>query len=223
MVNRVSGPVLLAMALLLVTAGATAECTKDTDCKGDRVCDAGACTAPAAAPAGSENGWGTPAADATPNPAGPSATADAVAHPADANAAGSPPARPSTDAAAQANLLEPVMRPKSVPLVVLGVVALSASAFTFYGAYALANVALLCDIHDHSRSECRDYGKVAIGLGVATVALIGVGLPMTVIGAKRVPAKEQPKSALRRLNGPEAALLPFVTPDSAGMRFQLSL
>ena len=40
-----------ASSVLLVSALANAQCTKDTDCKGDRVCEAGKCTSPVLPPA----------------------------------------------------------------------------------------------------------------------------------------------------------------------------
>jgi hypothetical protein len=41
----------LVAALVTTAAAARADCTKDTDCKGDRVCNAGACVAPTASSA----------------------------------------------------------------------------------------------------------------------------------------------------------------------------
>jgi len=38
---------IIVAALLAIATPASADCTKDTDCKGDRVCDAGVCRAPA--------------------------------------------------------------------------------------------------------------------------------------------------------------------------------
>jgi hypothetical protein len=215
-------------SLLLFTSAAHAECTKDTECEGDHVCNAGACIAPTSAPADDANGWGTPppAAEVA-NPAasaGNSGPAVAVpTQPANTprvSAAADSQQAPATKA--NSNLRERVMRPKSTALVVAGVVTLSASAFTLYGAYAAANLALFCSIGE-SRSECRDYGRLAIGLGVATVALIGVGIPLIVIGSKRVPTEAQPKASRRSPSAPAAALSPFVTAESAGLSFQLLL
>jgi hypothetical protein len=118
-------------------------------------------------------------------------------------------------------LLEPVMRPKSKALVVFGVVTLTASAFTLYGAYAMLNLSAFCSIgHDTS---CDDHAQTALALGLGSLALIGAGIPMIVIGSKRVPAEERPKSSVRSRSRAEAAIVPFATPDSAGLRLQLSL
>jgi hypothetical protein len=132
------------------------------------------------------------------------------------------PQQPPPAADANSNLRERVMRPKSMPLVVLGVVTLTASAITLYGAYAMVNLELLCNV-GHSGSSCDEYGKSALGLGLGSLVLIGVGIPMIVIGSKRVPATEGPKSAVPSRVQPEATLGPFVTKESAGLRFQLTL
>jgi hypothetical protein len=212
--------------VVIALSSVHAQCADDTDCKGERVCDAGACVAPTAAPLDDANGWGIrpPAADgadASASSADSSPGAAPATSPKAAGAAATAGPQPSPPADPNANLRERVMRPKSTALVVFGVVTLTASAFTFYGAYAMANLSLLCNM-GHS-SDCDDGAKTAIALGVGTVALIGVGIPMIVIGSKRVPAEEQPKVARRPWTRPRAALAPFVTPDSAGLRFQLSM
>src|SRR5688500_19378256 len=54
-------------ALVLVCSSlAHAQCTKDTDCKGDRVCEGGKCTSPAVAPAASPPEAGPGAAQQEP-------------------------------------------------------------------------------------------------------------------------------------------------------------
>src|SRR5688572_19420770 len=79
---------LAGVSVLGVASLSHAQCTKDTDCKGERVCEAGACVTPAlppapAAPVGAEAAPGAPAAPAvaadaaTPPPAQPVATAPA--------------------------------------------------------------------------------------------------------------------------------------------------
>src|SRR5690349_15729158 len=55
--------------VLLISATSHAACTKDTDCKGDRVCEEGACVDPPAnlpPPPPPPAGGGTPAAVAPP-------------------------------------------------------------------------------------------------------------------------------------------------------------
>lgn len=62
----------LCLSLVALTARhAFAGCSKDTDCKGDRICVAGACTAPSATPATTPAS--APAAAPTPPPAAPAA------------------------------------------------------------------------------------------------------------------------------------------------------
>src|SRR5687768_10320882 len=48
--------VMVAALALLLSGVARAECSKDTDCKGDRICDAGQCTAAAPASASDDTG-----------------------------------------------------------------------------------------------------------------------------------------------------------------------
>lgn len=112
---------LAAAVLFLHAARAHAACTKDTDCKDELVCEAGACVTPTSASPDDANGWGLPP------PADESASiAVALAVPsADGDASGSseantrsdsaaPPPRPlSSDA--NAKLVEKPMRPTSQP------------------------------------------------------------------------------------------------------------
>lgn len=51
MVMRMKGEAVAAALLLLVACPVYAQCSKDTDCKGDRICVKGACTSPEVAPA----------------------------------------------------------------------------------------------------------------------------------------------------------------------------
>lgn len=212
---------LAAAVLLLHSARAHAACTKDTDCKDELVCEAGACVTPTSAPPDDANGWGLPPpagerADAAATLAVPSAEGNASAS-SEANTRSdstAPPPRPlSSDA--KAKLVEKPMRPASQPLVVLGVVSVTASGVTLYGVIMAANLALLCNSVGHSDSgvSCDKHDRTAAALGVATVALIGVGIPMIMIGSKRVPA--QPTG--------RAALVPIAVRSGAGLGIRLEL
>lgn len=186
------------------TLRAEAQCTKDTDCKGDRVCDAGQCLAPVP-PAGEESAQAPAAADepASPPPA----------------AAAPPP--PPAEATPKANLMERKMRASSMPLVVLGVVTLSAAGITLYGAYASVIVASGCHGY-YSRSSCDDAEELAVGFSLASLGLIAVGIPLIVVGSKRVPDESAERTALRAPKRVEAAIAPFVTPESAGLGLNLA-
>src|SRR5687768_15836360 len=76
------------LAALLLHGVAAAQCTKDTECKGDRVCDAGKCTSPLPA--------------APPPPPGPAAAPPP---------AGEPSAAPAGEPAAAAVAPPPAAQP----------------------------------------------------------------------------------------------------------------
>jgi hypothetical protein len=61
--------------------------------------------------------------------------------------------------------------------------------------------------------DCSHYRTAAILYTVTSLALIGVGVPLIVIGAKRVPAKEPW----------QAQVVPYATPEGAGLRLRLDL
>lgn len=60
---------IIALAALLVASAADAQCSKDTDCKGDRICDRGACVDAAAAKAKAPEPAPQPAPVPAPTPA----------------------------------------------------------------------------------------------------------------------------------------------------------
>jgi hypothetical protein len=176
---------------LLASSLSHAQCAKDTDCKADRVCEAGKCVAPAAAPA-------APAA-----PAAAQAPAVAVAAPPAA-------ARPTAPAAPA----KPVkMQRHSTGMMVGGIVMLS-----------LAPVALLvsgiarigkgiCDIDDERGCD-QDYDPTIYGSLLTGVALIGVGVPLLVIGAKKEPVDDSEATA---------TISPWATPEAAGIGLRIDM
>jgi hypothetical protein len=174
-------------AALLATSMSYAQCAKDTDCKSDRVCEAGKCVAPAVAPA-------VPVA-ARPAAAPPSAQV--------APAAASEPVEDT-----------PVkMQRHSTGMMVGGIVMLS-----------LAPVALLvsgiarigkgiCDIDDERGCD-QDYDPTIYGSLLTGVALIGVGVPLLVIGAKKEPVEDL--AAI-------ATVSPWATAEAAGIGVRIDL
>lgn len=167
---------------LLATSLSYAQCAKDTDCKADRVCEAGKCVAPATAP---------PTAPVAPQPA-------AV-----------PPAVPA--APARATPLK--MERHSTGMMVGGIVMLS-----------LAPVALLvsgiarigkgiCDIDDERGCD-RDYDPTIYGSLLTGVALIGVGVPLLVIGANKEPVEARAATA---------TISPWATPEAAGVGVRIEM
>jgi hypothetical protein len=191
---------LLGAALLCASALSRAECTKDTDCEGERLCEAGECVATPAkpAPAASPATIDPPRAAVAPAATGAAPTQAAVA------------ARPLDP-------LPPLKRPRrNRGLMAVGIV------MTSVGPLLLVTAAL-----NHSHEGCvdgRDPTEVSCetrtepstyALAIGGVVFIAAGIPLIVYGAKRVPGSA-PLTA-------RAALVPWATPDAAGVRLRLEL
>src|SRR5258706_6067971 len=82
--------VLVLGAALSVTGQAFAQCSKDTDCKGDRVCDAGKCSSPLPPAPPAPPGQAAPAPAAPSSPPGPAATPPVMLAPAPGPTVGAP-------------------------------------------------------------------------------------------------------------------------------------
>ena len=191
--------VLGGVATLLATSLAQAQCSKDTDCKGERVCDAGSCVAPAA-----------PAAPAaTPAPAAaPPGSADAAQPLAEAN---TPAIVPPT----QAPALQPKMQRHSKGMMVGGIVMVSLAPVALAVAGFSALGKSLCGIDDLDRNRsCDDYDPAIYGSLVSALVLAGVGVPLIVIGATKEPVDP---------SGLNATLAPWATPTAAGLGLRLQL
>ncbi len=128
--------VLMVAAVLGGTTWAQAQCSKDTDCKGDRVCDAGQCTSPPAAVAPATSPAPSVAPAAEPSPAAPVA-APAIA-PAVVQLA------PVTQVAPRWPLAptEQPKRRRSTPVMVTGIVMTSAGPVVW-----LAGLLLVASAH----------------------------------------------------------------------------
>jgi hypothetical protein len=179
-------------ALLLVTSLSHAQCAKDTECKGDRVCEAGKCvTAPAAAPAAPAQYDAVPAAPVTTS--------------APATSAGK---EPPPDAPAK-----PRMQRHSTGMMVGGIVMVSLAPV----ALVVAGVARLgkgiCDIDDERGCD-DDYDPTIYGSLLTGVVLLGVGIPLLVIGAKKEPVEE---------NVAQATITPWLTPNAAGVGLRIDM
>jgi hypothetical protein len=176
------------------------------DCKGRRVCDAGQCTGPAPS-------------DASEAPGDTTRAPRVGAVPVDA-----PPApEKATDPRPIPPPRERAMHARSTPLVVAGVVAVSLSSIGLYVTYGASIIAVFGNRDYYSRSEREDARNIAIGFGVGTALLIGAGIPMIVIGSKRVPDTEERDTAARPSNRAEAMLAPWAGPEGAGLRFGVTL
>jgi hypothetical protein len=220
-------------SVLLVSALANAQCTKDTDCKGDRVCDAGKCTSPLppapAAPPGSEAGPGPgPGAvtDAAPTDAQP-VPAPAPA-PVNLQMQSSPSEAAPAGATAPLERDEPQTKRRSRAAMIGGIVMVSVGPIALLGALAAKNAQEQCDSNlerdypDHRlptseryrAQECNNYSVPLYLFGIGGAVLTAAGIPLIIYGAKKVP------------NGPPRAslsVLPWAGPTSSGLRLRLDL
>lgn len=183
----------IALGVLAHTGLAEARCTKDGDCKGERICEQGTCTAPVVKE--------TPAVEQAPRP-------PAMVEP--------PPARASEG---RARLDEPEdthffddEKPRKVNkrisnpgLMVAGIV-LTATGPTVWIVGALSS---------SCRNDNSDSGSCGLGVNGAWLfmggaVLIGTGIPLIVIGAKRVPTTR-------------VAIAPWMSPRDAGVALRLDM
>lgn len=215
--------------VLLVSALAHAQCTKDTDCKGDRVCDAGKCTSPLppapAAPPGTD-GTVPPGADAATDAApadGQTAPAPAVA-PVNLQLQSSP----SEAAPVGATTDEPQTKRRSRSAMIGGIVMVSVGPIALLGALAAKNAQEDCDASldrdypDHRlpsseryrEEKCNDYSVPLYLFGIGGAVLTAAGIPLIIYGAKTVPTSP-PRASL--------SILPWAGPTSSGLRLRLDL
>jgi hypothetical protein len=178
-------------ALLLISSLSHAQCAKDTDCKGDRVCEAGKCvSAPPTAAAG-------PASTAGPLVGAPVASA-----PATPIAKEPPPAAPAP----------PRMQRHSTGMMVGGIVMVSLAPV----ALVVAGVARLgkgiCDIDDERGCD-DDYDPTIYGSLLTGVVLLGVGIPLLVVGAKKEPVDDTAT----------ATISPWLTSNAAGVGLRVDM
>lgn len=205
---------MVGLAVLGLGTWAQAQCSKDTDCKGDRVCDAGQCTAPAAIAA--------PAVSAVPS-----------AEPSPAPPAAAPPpvqlAPVQQVAPLASSPLAPTDRPmrrRSTPLMATGIVMTAAAPVVWLAglvlvataqANCLSNAGFASSSYYSVQAEelnrCRDRAtsqSYAVLLG--GVVLVGVGIPLIVYGAKKVPDASL-----------TASVAPWLAPGQGGLQLRVDL
>jgi hypothetical protein len=230
-------------SVLLVSTLANAQCTKDTDCKGDRVCEAGKCMSPAAlppappAPPGSE----TPAAAPSPPPPAEGAPSPQVEPPSGAEA--SPPKAVEPPLGAEADPLrdglppaaltplgqdEPQTRRRSRGAMIAGIVMVSVGPISLLGALAAKNAQEKCDTslaqsypdrrlptsERYRVEECNGYSAPLYVFGIGGAVLTAVGIPLIIYGAKALPAQAA---------GASLRVLPWAGPGSSGLKLRLEM
>lgn len=212
MLRSLVGSVVGACVLLAVGV-AQAQCSKDTDCKGDRVCEGGNCVAPSSAPDPAATPAAPPAAVA-PAPVAPAAVAPAPVAPA--------PVAPVAAAPAWAPARElPRRRRHSTGMMVGGIIMVSFSPIALIAAGVANAQQTTCEaggyylgsngIGTYDYSDCSAYDKTIYGGLILGLGLLGAGIPLIVIGGKRVPAE------------PTATLTPWATQNAAGLGLRLEM
>lgn len=206
--RSVVGPVVALGICLLFASSAHAQCSKDVDCKGDRVCEEGACVSPPAPAA-------LPPAPPAPNGAAP------VAGGAPAQAAPAPVAAPAALAPVNdtsvARAVPTTQRHNSgmmavgIVMVSVGPLALLAAMVTSFNKADCENYDPLFEASGSSRgSNCGRYNTPLYVSLLSGVGLIGAGIPMIVIGGKREPVGT-------------ARLTPWASPHGAGLGLRVDL
>ena len=158
------------VSCLLCASLSQAQCTKDTDCKGARVCEAGACV---------EQSPALGAAGATaPTPA-PAAPPPPIAAPA--------PVAPLPQPAA------PAMQRHSTGMMAGGIVMLSFVPIALLASLVADSDQKACEGGDVFSGEvargtnCGAYDKTIYGGLVVALGLTGGGIPLIIIGGKKEP------------------------------------
>lgn len=194
------GVTLAVLAITATTRVARAQCATDRECKGSRICEAGRCVAP---PASAVPG----AAAAAPSPV--EAPAAAVPAPVKVRAPVKVEASVDRERFFEENEGD---KPRKVKkrignprLMVGGIVLTSAAPIVLVAGVASSS----CSYDDSGSSRC-DIGERVLAFGLISLALIGAGVPMIVIGAKRVPVQQ-------------VALGPLLGPGLSGLQLQLRL
>jgi hypothetical protein len=170
--------------VLLVTSLSSAQCSKDTECKGERVCEAGQCVPPSAP------------APVAPTAVAPPAPAAVPAAPAPAAAPAAPPFP-----MASATLPAPQMQRHSRGMMVGGIVLVSLAPVALFVATLSTLSKALCSVDTPDRQGCDDYDAVTTVAIVSGLACVGAGVPLLVIGAKKERVDAPAAGVISRLIG----------------------
>jgi hypothetical protein len=181
----------LALAAFFGSAWAHGQCTKDVDCKAEQICETGKCAdlAPTAAAEASESAATPPATAVAPRVLGPPRVISIE----------SPPVEEP-----------PHFERRSTALMAGGVVATSVGMVAVVIGILSSGSTCYRELSDgFSVEHCErspNYAAFAIG-GL----LVAGGIPMIVIGAKKVPVKS------------DAHVTPWLSPHGGGLTLRLTL
>jgi hypothetical protein len=247
--GRAVRTLLSAATVLLVSGLCHAQCSKDTDCKGDRVCTAGKCTAPHAlppAPPGNEATPGAPQAPpATPatgepangaTPSGEPTSASPAPGPAAAPVAtvAPPPAPPVVSAPTPAQATtsagqdQPPVHRRNRTAMITGIVLASLGPVALLAALSAKNDQDTCDTQlqrdypDRRLPPSERYRVDACNAYSVPLYLFGIGgAVLAAVGIPLIIYGSKPVPA----GAPRASLrvLPWAAPGSSGVRLQLSM
>jgi hypothetical protein len=185
-------------SVLFWSSVAEAQCTKDTDCKGNRICEAGVCTdaaggAPAPEPAPPAPApVGAPAPVAAPPPASAPVTAPA------------PQAPPPTPAKGERH---------STGMMVGGIVLVSLAPIALITSLTANIQKSNCELGEaylDGFGNCDQYDATIYGGLIAAGAFTAIGIPLIIIGARREPAQT-------------ATVTPWATPHGGGLGLRVDL
>ena len=186
----------------LVAGLGQAQCRMDNDCPGDQVCENDTCVAPQALPPPPP----PPAAAAAPTATTP---APAPAQPVRASIA----AEPLHDVRVEP--AKPLTRRNNTAMMVVGIIMTSIGPIPLLMSVGYSSGKSSCQtglfggVSDSgsscNRNDGRMYGTLALGLG-----LLGAGIPMIIVGSKRVPIAR-------------ASLTPWAAPGAGGLSLRLDL
>jgi hypothetical protein len=204
------------VSCLLFGTSAHAQCSKDNDCKGDRVCEAGACVAPPPTAAG-DPVTGAVAAPSTATPSVPTANTETARAPAYAPPLAEPGTSPESASEPEKKV---AMRRHSTGMMAGGIVMVSFVPVALLVAWVANLEQHSCEGDgflsiDGSESRgagvnCGRFDPTIYGGLITAAALAGAGIPMIVIGGKKEPV------GLARVT-------PWATAHSLGLGLRLDL
>jgi hypothetical protein len=166
--RKLRAALLLLLGVQLMSSAARAQCTKDTECKGDRVCSDGVCSAPEEPPAA-----------------------------------------------------DPTKYRRRTGLLVTGIVMSSVGVGTLIGALAVGVVKATCNRDfDEMRlastadelDDCTSYDNPLLLLTAGGLVLTGAGVPLLIMGAKKVPVQAA-----------RVGVSPWLGPRSGGLTLHVAL